>query len=154
MEDSRFARFNGLINNATKSIQRLKVMHMERFQLSAAHTNCLYRLAAAQPAGLTQGELAQREQMDRAQVCRVLRELQKNGYVQVTGVTCYKRRYRLTESGLAVAAEIENTVERITKFVVSDIPEADLAVFYRTLQTINTRLNQAAQRFAGPGKQL
>lgn len=152
MEESRFSRFSGLINNTAKGIQRLKLAHMERFQLSAAHTNCLYRLALAQPHGLTQSELARREQMDRAQVCRVLRELMQKGYVQDVGETSYKRRYRLTESGQAVATEVEQMIRQIVSFVSADIPEQDLATFYRTLQTISTRLNLAQQRFGQPDR--
>ena len=58
MEKSRFILFTGLINSVTKSIQGMKMIKMESYGLSAAHTNCLCRLADA-PEGLTQGELAE-----------------------------------------------------------------------------------------------
>ena len=47
MEESRFELFAGLLNSAVKSIQRLKAAGMKQFNLSAAHTTCLCRLAEA-----------------------------------------------------------------------------------------------------------
>ena len=39
MDNTRFARFEGYIGSAAKSIARLKAARMARFQLSAAHTS-------------------------------------------------------------------------------------------------------------------
>ena len=141
MEKSRFIQFSSLVGCAMKSIQSIKMEKMTRYGLSAAHTNLLCRLAGSGDTGMTQGELAQAESMDKAQVSRVLRELEEKEYVcQIPGVGPYKRRYRMTPAGRAVTNEMEEIILSLNRFVSQDIPEADLAVFYRTLTTITENL--------------
>ena len=123
MEKSRFILFTGLINSVTKSIQGMKMIKMERYGLSAAHTNCLCRLAEA-PEGLTQGELAELETMDKAQISRVLRELEEKGYAAQSG-------------------EMERILLGLNEFVSREIPEEDLEVFYRTMRTIAENITGA-----------
>ena len=148
MEESRFAQFSGLIASAGKSIQRLKAGKMKAYDLSGAHTACLCRLADAGPAGLTQGELARREGMDRSQISRVLAELRERGYVSAAGPEGrYKKRYALTPEGQGITAEIQAAILEINRFVSDGILPEDLAVFYRTLRTITENLVAAVERY-------
>lgn len=149
MEESRFAQFTALISSASKSIQRLKIARMEQFHLSAAHTNCLCRLTA-RADGFTQTELSRAEGIDRAQVCRVLRELRALGYVCTDGQMGYKSRYRLTESGRLIAQQVQTIILDINRFVSSQIPKADIDAFYRTFQTIVDNLNEAVRLYGAP----
>lgn len=143
VEKSRFMLFTGLITGVMKSIQGMKMMKMEQYGLSAAHTNCLCRLAEC-PEGLTQGELAELETMDKAQVSRVLRELEEKGYaVREDGAGAYRRRYRLTPLGVATTEEMERILLSLNRFVSRDIPEQDLEVFYRTMHTIAKNIARA-----------
>lgn len=143
MEKSRFILFTGLINSVMKSIQTMKMMKMGQYGLSAAHTNCLCRLAE-HPGGLTQGELAELEMTDKAQVSRVLRELEEKGYVaRESSAGAYKRRYLLTPLGVRTTEEMERILLSLNHFVSRDIPEADLKVFYRTMRTIAENINRA-----------
>lgn len=151
MEKSRFILFTGLINGTMKSIQAMKMMKMERYGLSAAHTNCLCRLAE-RPEGLTQGELAELEMMDKAQVSRVLRELEQKGYVaRDSGAGAYKRRYVLTSLGVDTTAEMERILLSLNLYVSRDIPEGDLEVFYRTMTTIAENIAEV-ERLMETGK--
>ena len=143
MEGSRFIQFVGLLNRASKSIQALKMMKMEHYQLSAAHTNCLCRLAEF-PEGLTQTHLAELENMDRAQVSRVLRELEEKNYaVRTDSGGAYKRQYVLTPRGVETVREMEEIILRLNHYVSGEISDADLAVFYRTFHTITKNLSSA-----------
>lgn len=142
MEDSRFAQFTALITGAAKSIQRLKNAQMEQFHLSAAHTNCLCHLASS-PTGLTQSELSRLEGIDKAQVSRVLRDLSGRGYVFSGAQAGYKSRYRLTESGVRTAGEIEAIIREINHFVSGQIPPEDLDRFYDTFRIIAQNLSKA-----------
>lgn len=143
MEKSRFILFTGLVNSVTKSIQAMKMMKMERYGLSAAHTNCLCRLAE-RPEGLTQGELAELEMTDKAQVSRVLRELEEKGYVYARGrAGSYKRRYLLTDRGEETTREMEAILLAVNRYVSREIPPEDLAVFYRTMTTIAKNIRGA-----------
>lgn len=145
MEESRFARFVGLLNRTAKAIQRIKSVKMKEYGLSAAHTTCLCRLAEAGPAGLTQSGLIRLEGMDRAHISRVLGDLQGRNYVTPAAQGGrYKKRYLLTPAGQAVAGEIQSVIVSVNRFVSGQIPQEDLEVFYRTLDKIAENLEQAA----------
>lgn len=148
MDNTRFARFEGYIGSAAKSIARLKAARMARFQLSAAHTSCLLRLHAA-PEGLTQTGLRETLGMDRAQISRVLRQLGEKAYV-TSGGAGYNRVYRLTESGERVSREIDGIVSEVLSFVSGEIPQAEIDAFYRTFAVITAHLSEAVDRFAAP----
>ena len=148
MDSTRFARFEGYIGSAAKSIARLKAARMAHFHLSAAHTSCLLRLLAA-PDGLTQTGLREALGMDRAQISRVLRQLEEKGYV-ASGGTGYNRAYRLTQSGLSVAREVDGIVTDVLTFVSGGIPEAEIEAFYRTFAIITENLSRAEARFGTP----
>ena len=148
MDNTRFARFEGYIGSAAKSIARLKAARMARFQLSAAHTSCLLRLLAA-PDGLTQTGLREALGLDRAQVSRVLHQLGERGFVSSDG-SGYNRVYRLTQSGHRVSREVDGIVSEVLSFVSEAIPEQDIEAFYRTFSIITANLARAESRFGVP----
>ncbi len=148
MEDSRFELFMGLLGSASKSIQRLKAARMGDFDLSAAHTDCLWCLADAAPEGISQTHLAERLGMDRAQISRVLRDLAQHGYVAAE--SGYRRPYRLTEAGARVAAQIAQVVREVNRYVSENIPAADIRCFYRTFGVIAERLADAVSLYGVP----
>ena len=148
MDSTRFARFEGYIGSAAKSIARLKAVRMARFHLSAAHTSCLLRLLAA-PDGLTQTGLREALGMDRAQISRVLHQLEEKGYVASDG-TGYNRVYRLTKSGISVSREVDGIVTDVLTFVSGGIPEEEIEAFYRTFAIIAENLSRAEALFGAP----
>ena len=138
MEKSRFIQFSSLVGSVTKSIQSMKMEKMAHYGLSAAHTNLLCHLAESGEEGMTQGELAQAELMDKAQVSRVLQNLEEKGYVrQRPGKGLYKRRYTMTAEGRAVTDEMEAILLAMNRFV-----SRDLVVFYRTFGIIAQNLSR------------
>lgn len=148
MEESRFERFTGLMNSAVKSIQRLKSTGMKEYDLSAAHTTCLCRLAEAGPEGLTQGQLILLEGTDRAHISRVLGELCRRGYaVPAEPGAQYRKHYVLTPTGQDVAERVQGVILAVNRFVSSQIPQEDIDVFYRTLDTIAQNLERAVVEY-------
>ena len=154
MEDNRFELFCSLTSSAAKSIARLKAARMDAFDLSAAHTQCLCLLHEAMPEGLTQAELSRRIGMDRAQVSRVLRTLRERGYLPDAPQTGYKRRYVLTEAGLAAANGVQSIVAQVHAYVSEGIPQEDIICFYRTFAHIAQRLESAVTLFGAPDKDI
>ena len=154
MEDNRFELFCCLTGSAAKSIARLKAARMDAFDLSAAHTQCLCLLHEAMPEGLTQTELSRRIGMDRAQVSRVLRTLRERGYLPDAPQTGYKRRYVLTEAGLAAANGVQSIVAQVHAYVSEGIPPEDIVCFYRTFAHIAQRLESAVTLFGAPEKDI
>ena len=147
MKESRFELFDGLIASAGKTLQRIKASKMEKYGLGSTHTACLCKLGKAKEAGVTQKELTEQEGIDRAQVSRVLRDLEQNGLVEAVGSSVYKRRYCLTEKGEKITAEINQIILEINQYVSNEIPVKEIAVFYRVLQEINSNLKKAEEKF-------
>lgn len=145
---TRFDRYIALTSSSLKDIARLKAAKMEKYGLSVVHTDCLWHLYNAGPAGLTQRALTDLEHVDRAQISRVLRELLQEGYVtHKEGDGTYKRPYVLTGSGYTVAAEMNDIILEINRYVSGDIPRDELIIFYRTLQTIARNLSRAVEHY-------
>lgn len=147
MKESRFELFDGLIASAGKTLQRIKTNKMEKYGLGSTHTTCLCKLGKAGEIGVTQKELTEQEGIDRAQVSRVLRDLEQNGLVEAVGSSAYKRKYCLTEKGKTITAEINDIILEINRYVSEDISAEEIAVFYRVLQSIDGNLKKAEERF-------
>ena len=147
MKESRFELFDGLIASAGKTLQRIKTNKMEKYGLGSTHTTCLCKLGKAGEIGVTQKELPEQEGIDRAQVSRVLRDLEQNSLVEAVGSSAYKRRYCLTEKGKLITEEINGIILDINRYVSKDISTEDIAVFYRVMQEIDSNLKKAEDKF-------
>ena len=152
MNESRFELFDGLIASAGKTLQRIKTNKMERYGLGSTHTTCLCKLGKAGSIGVTQKELTEQEGIDRAQVSRILRDLEQKELVQAVGSSAYKRRYCLTEKGKQITAEINSIILDINRYVSKDISTEDIAVFYRVMQEIDENLKKAEDKFCRHGR--
>ncbi|WP_458407136.1 MarR family winged helix-turn-helix transcriptional regulator [Anaerotignum sp.] len=147
MQESRFELFDGLIASAGKTLQRIKTNKMEKYGLGSTHTNCLCKLGKVGENGMTQRELTEQESIDRAQVSRVLRDLEQKDLVRAVGSSAYKRRYCLTEKGQQITAEINDIILDINRYVSEEISAEDIAVFYRVMQVIDANLKKAEDKF-------
>lgn len=154
MKESRFELFDGLIASAGKTLQRIKTNKMEKYGLGSTHTTCLCKLAKAGEAGVTQKELTEQEGIDRAQVSRVLRDLELQELVFAVGKTVYKKRYCLTEKGRKIASEINGIILEINRFVSEEISDHDIAVFYTVMQKINENLKKAEEKYCREEKEV
>ena len=152
MEESRFELFDGLIASAGKTLQRIKTNKMEKYGLGSTHTTCLCKLGKAGVDGVTQKELTEQECIDRAQVSRILRDLEQEGLVEAMGSSAYKRRYCLTEKGQQITEEINGIILDINRYVSAEISAEDIAVFYRVMQVIDGNLKKAEDKFCRLGR--
>ena len=147
MDKDRFLLFSSRINDAQKSISRIKQKKMEHYGLGGAHVLCICQLDE-HPKGLTKTELVKRCGVDKAQISRVISDVLEKNYVTVSNPQAsYRQKYILTEHGVAVAAEMKKTILDINSFVSESIPQADIDVFYNTFDTICEQLNKAEKLF-------
>ena len=120
---------------------------MEAYGLGSSHTLCVCRLFEASE-GLSKTRLAALCGVDKAQISRVISELQEKGYVHaIHAPTCYRQRYRLTESGRRMAECVMADITEINGFVSGAIPPEELASFYRTMKSICDNLKKAEVRY-------
>ena len=98
--------------------------------------------------GLTQGQLSSLDNMDRAQISRVLSQLMRQNFVTAAEHSgLYNKRYILTEMGQALVDDFCVNLEKIQAVVSGGISQTDLEIFYRTLQTITRNLEQAVSTY-------
>ena len=144
MDQDRFDRFNHYTAGAVKSINRLKIAGMLPFGLTGAHTACLRHLYNS-PEGLTRTKLVRLCDIDKAQVSRIINDLCSKGYVIETENENinYRKRLKLTPMGKDTTEEINRKILIVNEFVSRDIPEEELEIFYKTLDTICERLKEA-----------
>ena len=138
----RFREFSGLVSRAEKALQRAKTEHVRGYGLRGVHVSCLLELNE-KPEGLTATELASACGVDRAQISRVTSELMELGLIS-GGAQGQRRRYRsplsLTEEGRLAASSMADIVAEKLQSVSGDLPEEELAVFYRVFRQITERL--------------
>lgn len=153
MKESRFELFDGLIASAGKTLQRIKANKMEKYGLGSTHTTCLCKLEKAGEVGMTQKALTEQEGIDRAQISRVLRDLEKNGLVQNAGESAYKKRYFLTEAGRQTAGEMQQIILEINGYVSEEFSDEEIAIFYSVLRRIGENLKKAEEEYCHRAKE-
>ena len=147
LDKDRFLLFSAKLNDAQKSIARIKQKKMEHYGLGSAHVLCICQLEE-HPKGLTKTELVKRCGVDKAQISRVIADLLEKTYVTVSNPqSSYRQKYTLTENGHGVAAEIKQVILDINTFVSESIPQEDIETFYATFNTICENLNKAEEIF-------
>ena len=147
MKQTGFILFSALLGNSQKSLLKLKNKKMEGFGLSASHTLCIC-LLHEHPDGVSKSRLAQLCGVDKAQISRVITELEEAKYVSaVTTASPHRPKYTLSELGRSVAEEIADIIREINDFVSGDISEEELLAFYHTFMHISENLKRAEKRY-------
>ena len=147
VKQTGFLWFSLHLNHAQKSLNKLKNKKMELYGLGSAHTICLC-LLKKEPDGITKTDMAQRCGVDKAQISRVIAELEEKNYVSTSrNGSHYRQKYQLTEQGKAVSEEIQQTIDEINSYVSGSISEEDLETFYRTFGIICNNLKNAESEF-------
>lgn len=140
-----FEAFNGLIGNASKSLEKLKAKGMGEYGLSGTYTLCLRQLYAS-PEGITRTQLAHRCGVDRAQITRVIGELiEKELVAELGNGANYRKKCVLSDKGRALTADINALVTKINTFVSGNISKERLELFYETLNEICENLKKAEE---------
>lgn len=132
-----------LVVGASRCVTKLKSRYMSRYGLGSTHTMCIRKLYASK-SGLTRTQIADKCELDKAQVSRIIGELAQKGFVsEGSGTSSYKRRVTLTDEGKKTAEEINDAVLRINTYVSQEIPEEDVETFYRVFDHIYKNLKIA-----------
>ena len=147
MDKDRFEQFNQMLTSAAKSLQRIKLKHMEKYGLSSTHTICL-RMLFDNPDGLTKKEISDSCDMDKAQITRIIKDLLDREYVIADQAEkTYNHKFFLTETGKRITNEINSIVLKVNDYVSGSISKHDIDRFYDTFDTINKNLRNAEKIF-------
>ncbi len=146
MEQDRLDKFMTLVIGASRSVTRLKARYMNEYGLGSTHTMCIRQLYFAS-AGLTRTQLAERCELDKAQVSRIVGELAERGcIVEGQAKSNYKRKIMLTDDGRRIAEDINQIVLRINQFVSGTLTDEEISTFYRVFGQICENLKTAEEK--------
>ncbi len=148
MEQDRLEAFMTLITSASRSITKLKSRGMAVYGLGSTHTACVRVLYNA-PNGLTRTQLSNKCELDKAQISRIVGELEEKGFVSESpGASSYKKRILLTNHGKRIAEDINRLVLDINTLVSGEIPDEDIETFYRVFGIICKNLKAKEDYFS------
>lgn len=139
-----FEKFSFYITRIYQEIQQLKIREMKKYGLKGSHVMCLYELYS-HPEGITSSALAAACGINKAAVSRCLAVLEEKAFITVEAPPG-QRRYRtpilLTETGKAIAAALNRSIEASVMFSNTQISAADQEVFFRSLEKITENLKK------------
>lgn len=143
----RFERFSKTINQISKELKKIKYKHMSKYGLGSIHAMCIISLG--ETPCQTAAELMNGEEIDKAQMSRVIKDLCEKGYVRpVEGQNRkYRLQYELTETGKEIAAEVRQKAVDIVKFVDDGVSDENIMVMYFTLEKLCSNLIKAQDEF-------
>ena len=145
MERDRLDEFMTLVVGASRCVTKLKSRYMSRYGLGSTHTMCIRKLYTSK-SGLTRTQIADKCELDKAQVSRIIGELAQKGFVsEGLGASSYKRRVTLTDEGKKAAEEINDIVLKINTYVSREIPDKDIETFYRVFDHVYKNLKTAEE---------
>ena len=108
------------------------------------HTLWLYELYKHNE-GLTSSELAEKSNIDRSLVSREIRELTREGYINIepcAGKRGYNSRITLSGKGVEIAKKIADAAYEIQSVVSDGIDYDTLSLFYSTLEKLCCNLEE------------
>ncbi len=147
----RFRMFTLLNAQISRCLRRIKTEEMADMELKSGHVSCLHYLYKTGP--LTAKEICELCEEDKANISRSMEHLEKNGYLlplQETG-RCYKRRYTLTEKGVAAAELLDEKIDRLLAIAGEGVNDADRAVMYACLSKIGANLQRICDEYDAKG---
>ena len=125
------------IKHLLKMVQNCKSYKMTEYGLKGSTAQSLCCIANSKD-GLNANELSAALKIDKAQVSRCMAELGDKGLVfrdEKEGKQ-YRQKYRLTEKGLAVAADIAQTSRAVRAQIRAGVSDEALDQFFDVLELL------------------
>lgn len=142
----RFETFTVLINRINRNIRKIKNAEMAEYNLRSVHISCLYYLYTVE--GLTETDLCERCEEDKATISRAVDYLEKNGYLICESKTAkkYKSTFVLTDKGREAAEKISEKIAHVLDRLSDELSDEDRIRFYRNLSLISQNLESIVQK--------
>lgn len=143
----RFEKFSLAISEIWRYWHKLATSVMKEHGLkgpNAVYFTTLYRF----PNGLTAAELSSLCSRDKADVSRTISVLETKGLVKKapSAKNLYKTPIILTEEGIKIAEDINQKAMAAVNFCGKDLSEEDREIFYSSLETISTNLQNLSEK--------
>ncbi len=129
-----FENFTVTVMKINKTVQKIKQVEMQRYNLKSIHVMCIYYLSERKQ-GLTASELMRLTYEDKSALSRALKQLRNDGYV-VYDVDSYNAVITLTDKGKQIATDVISKIDKAVLFASADFTDEQRDFFYRSLSAI------------------
>lgn len=92
------------------------------------------------PEGLTQQEISEKMNMDKAHTSRTLRDLEEKGYVIKEGEGTYKHKYLPTEKSIEIKKLLKEKNDQIVNKVLSVLSDDEINQFETILRKLTDEI--------------
>ena len=149
----RYERFSLAIGEIERYRHKLTADEMEKYGLSSPHAvylNALYQY----DEGITAAKLGELILRDKADVSRIIGQMEKKGLVrkEATGSNMYRARIKLTEEGKEAALHVRERAALAVELAGAGLSEEERETFYYALERITANL-QTLSKEGLPKKQ-
>lgn len=149
----RYERFSLAIGEIERCRHKLTADEMEKYGLSSPHAvylNALYQYEE----GITAAKLGELILRDKADVSRIIGQMEKKGLVrkEATGSNMYRARIKLTEEGKEAALHVRERAALAVELAGAGLSEEERETFYYALERITANL-QTLSKEGLPKKQ-
>ena len=149
----RYERFSLAIGEIERCRHKLTADEMEKYGLSSPHAvylNALYQY----DEGITAAKLGELILRDKADVSRIVGQMEKKGLVrkEATGSNMYRARIKLTEEGKEAALHVRERAALAVELAGAGLSEEERETFYYALERITANL-QTLSKEGLPKKQ-
>ena len=123
-------------------MRKIKAEAMKEYNLKGSHVSCIFYLSK-NPKGLTNKELCDICNEDKAAISRALAYLEENKFVTYNkSDKIYKTPITLTRKGKEIGNYLKEKIHSILFEASSEIDKEDLEAFYRGLLNISENLDK------------
>ncbi len=140
----RFEKFSSVIGEIQKQLVKISSEEMHKFGIRGAQAKYLILLKRYN-RGLTVSGLSRLCDRNKAEVSRLISELEKKGLVKKVGEVNYRLKICLTEEGDKLAEKICELAKRATEIAGEGITDIERDSLYRALDLISSNLQKISE---------
>ena len=140
--EDRYTVLTILFSKITRAMRKIKAEAMKEYNLKGSHVSCIFYLSK-NPKGLTNKELCDICNEDKAAISRALAYLEENKFITYNkSDKIYKTPITLTRKGKEIGNYLKEKIHSILFEASSEIDKEDLEAFYRGLLNISENLDK------------
>ncbi len=148
--EQRFETFTALVAGISRDIRKIKNEEMAEFHLKGPHVSCLYYLYTKGDLHFT--ALCDLCEEDKANMSRIIDDLEGRGYIVARTARRYRAPIRLSDEGRTLGAHVADKVDRVLSAVSDGVSEEDRCTLYECLSKIHTNLQKFCESYENGSK--
>ncbi len=148
MELNRFEEFTYIISKIYRSIQKIKLEELQKYELKGSHMSYVYFIGNSEE-GLSFKEISDLSPDNKGLVSRNLKQLERRNIIfkEIENDKVYKGKFKLSLKGKEVFTNITKKTEELCEYVYLDNKELEIEDFYANLNKISEKLDLIVKKY-------